>query len=244
MSKQAQTGGRGQPTQNDDVAMRGHHDDVAMRAAAGPDEMEAADHAATQQQELDGLSDNQIADTQSANDETATGVRARRVLTMKSFIVGDHLEWIMRNVVGKGRGTHVSVGRLYGKAARTERNVTKWSNKGEEKLLTSVRIEGMFEAIALLTGEVTQCTAVYLPLAFAEQIEMAVATNPGAIIDIDVDIGVEATGKGIPFEWTVTSFINGAAERAMRAMRNRRPTALSSEAMQRLSLSGPTGAPN
>jgi hypothetical protein len=37
-----------------------------------------------------------------------------------------------------------------------------------------------------------------------------------------VDIGVEATGKTIPYEWTVTAYLEGKAENAIKALRDRR----------------------
>jgi hypothetical protein len=249
MSKQPQTSANRQSPRHDDAAMRagappGENGEVATRrftterSNLTEEEADAAEHAAMQQGELDGITDNQITGNDPNGPAPSTGIRARRVMTMKAFL--PDADWIVKNVVVHGRGTHVSVGRLYGKAARSERTTKMW----QDKQLTSVRIEGMFEAIGLITGEVTRCTTVYLPLAFAEQVEMALLTNPGSIVDMDVDIGLEATGNAIPHEWTVTSYIDGAAERAMRAMRNRRPTSLSPEVLQRLSLSAPTGTPN
>lgn len=186
-------------------------------AGADPDAIEASAAAADAQSELDmGIE----AEQHDAAGLTDQGVRVQRVMTMNTFYPS--IDWIMTEIVGKGVGTHVSVGRLYGKANATERQ----TNDYKGKQLQSVVVSGMFEAVTLSTGEITRCSRIYLPMSFAEQIEMALRANPGALIDVDVDIGIEATGKSIPYTFTVTSYLEGQAERALRQMRMRRPTRL------------------
>jgi hypothetical protein len=43
-------------------------------------------------------------------------------------------------------------------------------------------------------------------------------------LELDIDIGVEATGKSIPYEWMVTSFIPIEGSNRLLEMRHRRQT--------------------
>ena len=127
----------------------------------------------------------------------------------------------MVNVVGKGKGTHIAVGRVFGVAYEAETRTNKVSRGGAEQELTSIGLKGLFQA-ERLDGQTQTFSLLFLPMAFAEQIAMALNLPDTKQADFDVDIGVIATGKTIPYEWTVTSYIEGRAERALRQMRGTR----------------------
>lgn len=135
-----------------------------------------------------------------------TGKRARRAIMLKQFI--PHADWINRNVVAKGKGTHVLVGRIVGTASGA---VRKTNTLPDGKQIASVVINGVFETESYLTGEIAEATSVYLPLAYAEKIATLFESDPTIkIVEVDIDVGLEATGKTIPYEWTVTAFREGA----------------------------------
>lgn len=171
------------------------------------------------------LSDQDLAQMDVA--EAGSGQRVRRAFTMKNFLPsGDINKWVAANVVSKGVGTHVAVGRIYGVIAAAEAKETLWkSNRpGEgEKLIKSIALSGELQAENAFTGEIVTMDTVFLPMAAASRIARAIADQPrGARVQIDLDIGIESTGKAIPYEWTVTSYLSGHAERLLRSMRNSR----------------------
>ncbi len=143
------------------------------------------------------------------------GKRSRRVFQLKMFA---DPEWIMKNIVSQGKGTHVSLGRVYGIAHATERRV----NDIKGVPTPSVSIIGRFEAENFSTGEFSAASTLYLPMGFAEQIEAVFKEDKDAVVKVDVDIGVEATGKTIPYEWTVTSYVEQAESSELLALRARR----------------------
>lgn len=160
-----------------------------------------------------------------------TGQRVRKVITTKDFIPGRDQQWILQNVVSRPKGTYVRLGFLAGFITGTERTQTDWQGK----TLHSVWLKGMFEARLAETGEVLQAPNAILPLAFGELIEGAFRQAQlsghleGLKAELDVEIGVEATGRSIPYEWVVVSYITGEAQRALRAVRSRQAARLAKQ---------------
>lgn len=183
--------------------------------AIGPDgietEIDAISKAAEAENDVSLASDAAL----DGDIQQGEGRRIATAFAMKSFLPDQ--DWIMKNVVAKGRGTHELVGRIFGTATRAIRKTNDWQGKQ----LESIALEGTFEAEFKLTGEVRAVSVTFLPRAFALQVEVALASGAEAA-HLDVDIGLEATGKTIPYEWTVTSYLEGRAERAMRALRGSR----------------------
>jgi hypothetical protein len=143
------------------------------------------------------------------------GRRVRRVLMMKQFATP---EWIMQNVVAKGKGTHILVGRIYGIASEARRK----TNDVQGRPVESIAISGEFEGQSLLDGTIHNGATVYFPMAFAERIDAALKMEGVSVVNVDIDVGVEATGKAIPYEWTVVAHIQGEAQNALKALRDRR----------------------
>lgn len=163
-----------------------------------------------------------MSDTNTTQDGTE-GKRVRRVLTMKNFTTP---EWVLQNVVAKGKGTAVKVGRVYGVATE----VKKRTNEVNGKPVESIAVIGTFEGVRLDTGETTNATTVYFPMAYAEQVAATLVDPAVTMLQIDVDIGVEATGKAIPYEWTVTAFLSEREASVLTMLRNRRQARLAAPA--------------
>lgn len=142
------------------------------------------------------------------------GVRARRGLSPKQLVPS--IDWIMKNIVGGGKGTKATVGRIYGVVTSAARK----QNEFQGNLIDSIVCNGVFNAESFLTGEISQGSSVYLPMAYAEQIATAFAMDKTiTAIQIDCDIGLEATGKAIPYEWVTTAFLEGKEMAILKRMR-------------------------
>lgn len=204
------------------------------------------------------------------------GIRARRAFMLKQFIPS--ATFITENVVAKGAGTQVVLGRVYGSATGTQR---KTNQLPDGSFAESVVINGIFQAESYIDGVVSEATSVYLPMAYAEKVEavfkssMSVALDTAgkpimeapkprmaAVLDsdghaviegdkvvmapvmvdgkpqfeasvakmvstltaveLDCDIGLEATGKTIPYEWVVIAYREGEAMDVLKRLRNSR----------------------
>ena len=157
---------------------------------------------------------NTTSEIASANSE---GVRARRTLAMKQFVPDQ--DWIMRNVVAKGKGSQSTVGRIWGVATGFESKVNEY--QGQQ--LHSIAIKGVFQSESYVTGEVTESTIVYFPMAYAEKIANMMDSDPDIkLAEVDVDIGLEATGKTIPYEWVVIAFRDGAEMAVLKRIKGSR----------------------
>jgi hypothetical protein len=176
---------------------------------------------------LFSLADQANATAAQADEQIA--VRVQTALTMKSFLPDE--TWAAQATLGKPRGGNISLGRVLGVVTGTERKETMF---GGQKL-ESWALHGQFTALAELRGETLQASQLYLSKSFSEQIVSALAeaqaTDPHATIKIDVDVGVEPTGKQpVSYGWTVTHYLTGGPSRALREIhqprRLSRPQAL------------------
>lgn len=165
------------------------------------------------------------------------GVRARRAFMMKQFLPNP--DWINANVVSKGQGTRATIGRIFGMATGAVRS----SNEYKGKTIESVHLRGTFRTQNYLTGEIAECSVVYFPNAYSEQVEtMFLADKEMKIVEVDVDVGLEATGKTIPYEWVIVAFLEGDEMAVMKRLRNsRKPPAslLVGPKGEQLQLTGP-----
>jgi hypothetical protein len=152
------------------------------------------------------------------DDTTSEGVRARRAFMPKLFL--PNKDWIMQNVVAKGTGSRAVIGRIYGQCFETKDKAGTLPN-GQPSV--TIALVGAFEAISYITGEVMSVSNAYMPMAFAEKVKAAFADETIKLVEVDCDIGLEATGKAIPYEWVTTAFIEGKEMAALRRMRTSRP---------------------
>lgn len=146
----------------------------------------------------------------------ADGTRVRRAFMMKNFLPDP--DWINKNVVAGGKGTHKKVGRIIGFAIGATKRINDIGGKPTE----SISLNGKFEVENYLSGEISQPSVIYTPMAFSEQVQVALLSDGVQLVQIDVDVGVEATGKTIPYEWTITSFLEAQDSQAMLQLRHRR----------------------
>lgn len=145
------------------------------------------------------------------------GIRARKVLQMKQFLPNP--DWINQNIVAGGKGTRATIGRVYGIATSTEEKTNTLPN-GD--VVASIAVKGSFQAESYLDGELTQATTVYFPMAYAEKIEQAFKALGALNVEVDCDVGLEATGKTIPYEWVIVAFREGQEMDALKRMRSNR----------------------
>lgn len=145
------------------------------------------------------------------------GRRARSSFMMKNFADQD---WIMKNVVAKGKGTQVMLGRVFGIVTSVTEKKGTLPN-GEPS--TSQVLNGTFETEDYTTGEISTASTLYLSNSFGQSIKALFASdNAVTAVNIDTDIGVEATGKGIPYAWVVVNHIDNEAMSPLKAMKSAR----------------------
>lgn len=156
-------------------------------------------------------------------------VRARRVITTRDFLPGRDPQWAIANVAARPRGFQMLLGHLFGYATGFERQTNEVKGAGGVKTLESVLLKGNFEATVVdpETGEITEIINAgnaYLPLAYAEPIGAAFVAGAARII-LDLSLGLEATGKMIPYEWVVKGPAR-ADDPTMNALRSRQQARL------------------
>lgn len=144
------------------------------------------------------------------------GVRARRAIMLKQFLPDP--DWINKNVVAGGKGTRATIGRIYGIATGFER---KNNTLPDGSISESIFVKGMFQSEGFLTGELGEASGVYFPMAYAEKIAACFGMGVKTV-EVDCDIGLEATGKTIPYEWVVIAFREGQEMDVLRSIRGTR----------------------
>jgi hypothetical protein len=162
---------------------------------------------------------------------TQEGIRARRAVMLKQFIPGENIDWIMKNVVAGGAKTRATLGRVFGICTGYE---LKHGTLPDGTPSTSIALKGAFQTESYVDGEVGECTLAFLPAAYGEKLKAifdanALTNSAGDVIgnnvkmiEVDVDVGVEATGKTIPYEWVITAFREGAEMAVLKRMRQSR----------------------
>lgn len=146
-----------------------------------------------------------------------TGVVVRRAFMLKQFLPNQ--DWINTTIVAGGKGTKATVGRIYGIATRTER---KTNTLPDGSVSESIFVGGSFQSESYLDGVASQSSGVFFPMAYAEKIEAVFASGDIKTVEVDCDIGLEATGKTIPFAWVVTAFREGEEMDVLRRIKGNR----------------------
>jgi hypothetical protein len=150
--------------------------------------------------------------------DAGRGVRSVRAFQMKSFL--PNADWINRNVVAQGKGTQVLIGRIYGIVTGVSEKQNVLPN-GE--LATSIVTQGLMESESYLTGEMAEANGAFLPGAISDKFKaMFAADEHLRSIEIDLDIGVEATGKSIPYTWVVIQHVEGEKLEPLKRLRKGR----------------------
>ena len=117
----------------------------------------------------------------------ATGMKVRKAFMLRMFLPDSN--WIAREVVAKGKGTTVMLGRVFGICTSIERKM----NTVGDKVIPSISVRGIFQAENYHTGEVSESASVYLPSALAEKIA-TMFDNDEALKTIEIDTDVGARG--------------------------------------------------
>lgn len=165
---------------------------------------------------------------ENASNVLTEGKRTRRAFMMKGFLPNQ--DWINKEVVAKGAGTKVIVGRVWGACFGVEVKMNKLPN-GE--MSSSVVMKGAFEAESYMTGELDSAVQVYLPAAYAERVKAAFDAVPDLkVVEIDCDIGLEATGKTIPYAWVVVAYREGKEMEVLTRIKNSRGRPANAIALQ------------
>jgi hypothetical protein len=121
----------------------------AATASAAADPATAAEAAEAESMlasAADAEAQGDLADEWQAGD--TTGIREDSALVMPMLLPvprgPDAVDWIMRNVVAHGRGTHVCVGRVAGYAYHADHKENEWQGSG----LSRRGIRGCADAIS------------------------------------------------------------------------------------------------
>lgn len=166
------------------------------------------------------------------------GVRARRAFMLKQLL--PDRDWINKNVVAHGQGTKATIGRVWGIASGS---VDKMNQLPDGTMSASIAINGAFQTESYVTGEISEASTAYLPMAYAEKLKTLFLSDKSIqVIEVDCDVGLEATGKTIPYEWVITAFREGEEMAVMKRLRNsRKPPAslLVGPKGEQLQLTGP-----
>lgn len=130
------------------------------------------------------------------------GTKMRRAITMRDFLPPGEKDQVLAELMTQPVGFFLLLGALIGKVRRAEAR----TNEYQGKTLESIVCIGSFEATNLRDGVVSQGSAAFLPMSLAEPIMMSLQENPGSVVSINVDIGLEKTGRTIFYEWAVRSY--------------------------------------
>ena len=128
-------------------------------------------------------------------------------------------DWINVNVVAGGKGTKAVIGRIFGLATGYE---DKQNTLPDGSIAASIFVKGVFQSESYLDGELGEASGVYFPMAYAEKIKAVLEMGDVKTVEVDCDIGLEATGKTIPYEWVVVAFREGKEMDALKRIRGTR----------------------
>lgn len=116
------------------------------------------------------------------------------------------IEWLHQNVSSQPAGYHVTLGRIAGYATNGEERESSINVKaGEKKPPPSFWVHGQFESQSLATGEVKTAPWCILPRSAGELLKGAFQAGAERVL-LDLEVGAQATGKALPYRWTVRAY--------------------------------------
>ena len=142
-------------------------------------------------------------------------VRARKTIMMPQFIPSK--DWIDKEVIAKGKGTVIIVGRVYGIVMDAKEKLTKLPS-GETQ--SSIALLGMFEATNLHDKERSDANVAYLSGDEARRMQEECKKHKALFYD--VDIVISHSGKG--WEMAAVPHAGTVEPDVMTFMRNSRPS--------------------
>jgi hypothetical protein len=169
------------------------------------------------------------AETPSISEQASAGIipeghRIRRTFVPKDLM--PNKSWINQNIItNKGNeqtvGALVTIGRLYGTVTGSEK---KQNTLPDGKVVESIVLVGAFASESYITGEIAEgMTRAFPPMMYAELIQSAMIADKTLLsVEIDCDIGLQYTGKSIPYEWVIIAFREGKEMDALKRIKNGR----------------------
>jgi hypothetical protein len=147
-------------------------------------------------------------------------------------------QWALQHVAPQEPGYHITVGRIAGVATGGEWRESTYQPRSGEKLKPSYAAKGQFESTVLATGEIKTAPWCYLPRNAAELLAQAFDKGAEQVL-LDLEIGLQATGKRPPYRWTVRTYNTRKTEmqRHLELIRARQ------EARAQARIAAPTEAP-
>lgn len=148
----------------------------------------------------------------------AEGMRLENYVSPRTFVdVKDIVPLLAAVPVGQP----VGIGHIAGFVTSYERRESSLPVKPGEKVPpASIWLRGVFDATSYQTGEITRATWAILPRVMGELIAEAMDNNEGEAV-LDIELGVAATGKTIPYRYTVTTYRATRQQAALAAIRTR-----------------------
>ena len=135
----------------------------------------------------------------------------RTVITTKDFTAGvDAFEIIS----GHPKGSLVTLGTLAGKIYAVEKKENEWQGKK----LESYWLVGQFEAFIGATGEIFTAPQAILPKAYGMEIANAFRDLGVTTAALGVTIGLQITGRTIPYQWIVRNHMPSPVQREISAI--------------------------
>ena len=212
------------------------HDELADASAETNLDAPAPPHSASDSEKvLTGY----VMPDESEPGASEDGKRARTTFTTKLLLPERKI--LYAACLDKPKGTVLMLGRLFGTVTFADIKSGALPDGTPSQM---PRLQGVFEFMNYITGEVGRAGTVYLPRAFSQPFvaHFMAAEGVDKIAEIDVDIGVESTAKvAIPYEWVVIAHIEGEESQRMKTLRMRRgnPAKLRAAAIGALQLTGP-----
>lgn len=165
------------------------------------------------------------------------GVRLDNVITPRTFISKDDIDVALG---GKPKGSTITIGHVAGYVRHSERREGMLPD-GKTKV-ESIWLRGHFEATVYSTGEVRTAAWCILPRVMGEAIEGALQDGVDTAV-LDIELGVEKTGRNIPYAYTVTSYMENKAQAAISTIRMRHQKRLAAKGQAQLAKSQTAALP-
>lgn len=140
--------------------------------------------------------------------------RRRRAIELRQFL--PNAEFVNKEIIAKGKGTKVALGRIYGVVSAIEERV---DTDRSGHAVTHIAATGAFKSLNYLSGEEGMARSAFFPEAFAKALaakfdaakrrtggtdEAPTFVQDPLMIEVDCDVSLEATGKNVPVEWIIT----------------------------------------
>jgi hypothetical protein len=162
------------------------------------------------------MADKQITPETGVEFDQDEGTIQNSVIVNADFLPDRDRNWPIRHVASRGIGFKVVMGQLAGIATSAERRVSEWQGKE----LMSIWLHGNFTATIRATGELIEASSVIPPQAYAAKVERMLGLGVGKV-EVDIDVGLQATGRNIPYRWFASDYSESEEREAARAIQHR-----------------------